>query len=99
METKRNEIFYLVCYDVVDDRRRNRVANLLKRFGLRVQKSVFECVLNPDQRELVKQRIEKVIKFEEDQVRFYPMSPRHRQKVLVFGMQPDREVDDDVFIV
>ena len=39
-------MFYLVCYDIVSDRRRNKVSKLLEAYGLRVQKSVFECVLD-----------------------------------------------------
>ena len=91
--------FYLVCYDVVKDTRRNRVAKLLKGYGLRVQKSVFECLLNDDQLELLKTRIDRTLEPKEDQVRFYPMSGHTRRKVLVMGMQPDRVIDDDVFIV
>jgi CRISPR-associated protein Cas2 len=91
--------FYLVCYDVVGDSRRNRVANLLKGYGLRVQKSVFECVLSGDQLEYVRRKLEGYLKAEEDQVRFYPMSVPTRRKVLILGMQPGIEVDDDVFIV
>ncbi len=91
--------FYLVCYDVVKDARRNRVAKLLKGYGLRVQKSVFECLLSDDQLELLRTRIDRTLEPEEDQVRFYPMSEHTRRKVLVMGMQPDRVIDDDVFIV
>ena len=36
---------YLVCYDVTDDRERNRVAKVVEAFGLRIQFSVFECRL------------------------------------------------------
>jgi CRISPR-associated protein Cas2 len=93
------ERFYLVCYDVVGDRRRSRVANLLKGYGLRVQKSVFECVLSDEQCEMVQRKLEKCLKPEEDQVRFYPMSGHTRGKVMIFGMQPLREVDDVAFIV
>lgn len=32
---------YIIAYDIVDDRRRSRVAKHLQRFGLRVQYSVF----------------------------------------------------------
>ncbi|WP_124726791.1 CRISPR-associated endonuclease Cas2 [Staphylospora marina] len=32
----------VVCYDVIDDRRRNKVFKLLKDYGQRVQYSVFE---------------------------------------------------------
>lgn len=92
-------MFYLICYDVVLDRRRNKVAHLLEGYGMRVQKSVFECVLSPDQRDMLQKKLQRYIKPEEDQVRFYPLSPRYRQKVLVLGLQPQREVDDVTFIV
>lgn len=36
---------YLICYDISDDRDRNRVARLLERYGERVQYSVFEVHL------------------------------------------------------
>jgi CRISPR-associated protein Cas2 len=92
-------MFYLVCYDVVENNRRNRVCKILKGYGLRVQKSVFECVLSADQLVMVRRKIDRALKAEEDQVRFYPMSATTRRKVLVLGMQPAIEVDDDVFIV
>lgn len=34
-------MFYLICYDIVLDKRRNKVAQMLEGYGLRVQKSVF----------------------------------------------------------
>ena len=34
---------YVICYDVVDDRRRTRLAKHLLRYGDRVQWSTFEC--------------------------------------------------------
>lgn len=94
-------MFYLVCYDVIHDRRRDRVAKLLQGYGLRVQKSVFECVLTPEQYDLLQQRLQtkRYLNPQEDQIRFYPMSPRHRQIVLILGVQPPRQVDDSVFIV
>jgi len=93
-------MFYLVCYDVVHDRRRDRVSRLLEAYGLRVQRSVFECVLTPDQYDLLQKRLQnkRFLKPDEDQVRFYPMSPRHRKLVLILGVQPDRQIDDPVFI-
>ena len=92
-------MFYLVTYDIVLDRRRNKVAHLLEGYGMRVQKSVFECVLSPDQYNMVQRKLNRYVKPEEDQVRFYTLSPRYRKKVLVMGLQPQREVDDVAFIV
>jgi len=93
------EGFYLVCYDVVDDKRRNRVVKALKGYGVRVQKSVFECVLTEDQLEYVERLVMKCLKLEVDQVRFYPMSGHTRRKIKILGVQPEMEVDDDIFIV
>ena len=75
-------MFYLVCYDIVLDRRRNKVAHILQGYGMRVQKSVFECVLTPDQREMLNQKLVTFIDADEDQVRFYPMSPRYRKRFI-----------------
>lgn len=93
------ESFYLVCYDVVDDKRRNRVVKALKGYGLRVQKSVFECVLTQEQLEYVEMLLSRCLKLQEDQVRFYPMSGHTRRKIKILGIQPEAEVDDDIFIV
>lgn len=92
-------MFYLICYDVVNDRRRNKTAHLLEGYGLRVQKSVFECVINEKQLEMLRRKLNRYIKPEEDQVRFYPMSSHTRRKVLILGLQPELQVDDDAFIV
>lgn len=35
-------LIYLVCYDLGDDRLRDRAANMLLKHGQRVQESVFE---------------------------------------------------------
>lgn len=92
-------MFYLICYDVVKDKRRNKVAKLLEGYGLRVQKSVFECVLTEKQYEMLTRKLNKYLNADEDQLRFYPMSGHTRRKVVILGTQPEREIDDDAFIV
>lgn len=42
---------YLAVYDLTDNRERERVAAVLEGYGLRVQKSVFECRLTHSARE------------------------------------------------
>ena len=92
-------MFYLVCYDIVSDRRRNKVAKLLESYGLRVQKSVFECILDEQQYKTLSKYLKRLVNKREDQVRFYPMSAHTRCKVAVVGTQPDISVDDAAFIV
>ncbi len=65
-------MFYLVCFDIVDDNVRNRVVKVLKGYGYRVQKSVFECPeLTEKQFLTMKDKIEGLIDFTEDTVRYY----------------------------
>jgi CRISPR-associated protein Cas2 len=37
---------YVISYDIPDDKRRKKIADLLEGYGQRVQYSVFECQLN-----------------------------------------------------
>jgi CRISPR-associated protein Cas2 len=92
-------MFYLVCYDIVSDRRRNKVSKILEGYGLRVQKSVFECVLDEKQYETLSKYLTRLVNKREDQVRFYPMSAHNRCKVAVMGTQPEFVIDDAAFIV
>lgn len=68
-------MFYLVCFDIVDNRKRYRVVKILKKYGMRVQKSVFECPnLTEKQFLKMKHRIEDSIDATEDNVRYYYLS-------------------------
>ncbi len=65
-------MFYLVCFDIVDDRKRYKTVKILKDYGVRVQKSVFECRRLSEKGFLtMKSRIEEVVDEIEDSVRYY----------------------------
>lgn len=53
-------MFIIVAYDIVDNKRRTRLAKGMKSYGYRVQKSVFECQLDDDYLQM-KKAIEKTI--------------------------------------
>lgn len=40
---------YIAAYDITDDSQRLRVARVLDRYGMRLQMSVFEVWLDPDE--------------------------------------------------
>lgn len=65
------EMFVVISYDIPDDRRRLRVMKLLEGYGRRVQYSVFECRLTVGHLREVERRLARVIRAEEDDVRFY----------------------------
>ena len=66
-------MFYVISYDIPDDRRRNQLAKVLKGFGTRVQYSVFEAHLTRPQFEQMKQAVNGVISPDEDSVRYYAL--------------------------
>jgi CRISPR-associated protein Cas2 len=91
-------MFYAICYDITDDRRRLEVARALKDFGQRVQKSVFEASLDPQDLQRLKSRLERILLLEEDSLRIYPLCASCRERVLVLG-QGEVTRDPDVIIL
>ena len=48
--------FYILAYDIGNDRRRAKIARLMESMGARVQGSVFEAYLKPDELESMLRR-------------------------------------------
>jgi len=78
-------MFYIVSYDIPDDPRRTKIAKILEDFGDRVQYSVFECLLDQDLLEKMVDRLEKVVKLDEDSVRVYALCGNCEKVIKVIG--------------
>lgn len=78
-------MFYVVSYDITDDPRRTKIANILEDFGDRVQYSVFECILDQGLLEKMISRLEKVVKEDEDSVRVYALCGNCEKVIKVIG--------------
>lgn len=81
-------LFYVVAYDIPDDRRRKKIADLLEGYGKRVQYSVFECLLTQAKYDELLSKLKKRVKLSEDSVRFYPLSRQSLRQVETWGGQP-----------
>ena len=77
--------FYAICFDVSDNRRLRRVANELENFGVRVQRSLFECWLDDSELAELKTRLERLIDPNEDHVRYYPLCPKDLPNIQLDG--------------
>jgi CRISPR-associated protein Cas2 len=64
---------FVVAYDIEQDRRRTKVMNTLKDFGLRVQYSVFECELTGARLTELRERLRKLIDARRDKLHIYAM--------------------------
>lgn len=82
----------LVTYDVntesVEGRRRlRRVAKTCQNMGQRVQKSVFECLVDPAQWATLRGRLMDEINKEEDSLRFYFLGKNWKPRVQHVGVK------------
>ena len=75
----------VVCFDVCDDRRLYRVSREVENFGVRVQKSIFECHLSEAQLEKLQKRLAAHIDASEDHVRYYTMCNKDVGMIAVDG--------------
>ena len=79
----------LVSYDVADQdggaKRLRRIAKICQDYGQRVQYSVFECLLSPDQWVVLKRKLIKEIDLELDSLRFYFLGANWRSRVEHIG--------------
>jgi len=83
----------LVVYDVstvtgAGQARLRRVAQACQAHGQRVQKSVFECVLAPEQVELLKHELLSIIDERVDSIRIYRLREPHGRYTWMAGAQP-----------
>lgn len=83
-------MFVLVSYDVSTtdpkgQRRLNRVAKACKDYGQRVQFSVFECIVDPAQWTILKDRLIKEIDQDVDSLRFYYLGSNWRRRIEHVG--------------
>ncbi len=93
-----NKHLYLVCFDIVSDKIRYRAVKCLLKYGTRVQKSVFECRLNDRQYLEMKAALDKLIKPEEDSIRYYLLCQNCAVNVSVTGLGGFTQ-DEDLIIV
>ena len=77
--------FYLICFDVREAKRLRRISNELENFGKRVQRSVFECHLEAAQVQELQQRLADLLEPLEDQVRYYRLCGKDKQKIIIDG--------------
>ncbi len=89
----------VITYDIPDDRRRLRVAQLLLDYGSRVQKSVFEAHLTDTQLETLRTRLRAVLDEQADAVRIYRLCGSCAPRIVTLGTPEDVTAPDDVIII
>ena len=76
---------YFFSYDITDARRRIRISKALERFGIRVQKSIFQCDVSPAKAEEIKTALFDILMKKEDSLLFFPLCKACNDKVILLG--------------
>ena len=88
-------VTYDVCLDTQEGQKRlRRVAKICTNYGVRVQNSVFECVVDQAQYVMLKSRISKEIDENKDSVRFYRLGNNYSGKVEFLGANTAVQVEN-----
>lgn len=88
----------LVSYDVATSteggtKRLRKVAKICQNYGQRVQNSVFECIVDSTQYEMMKNELTTVINSEVDSLRFYRLGKNYQSKVKHIGAKPSIDIE------
>jgi len=78
-------MLHLVAYDITSGRRLRRVAKICEDYGVRVERSVFECDLTDMQFEEFWRKLAIVVSDESDKVVDYPIGLLDKGKIRTMG--------------
>jgi CRISPR-associated protein Cas2 len=87
--------FVLIIYDIIENKKRAKLAKVLKGFGFRIQKSAFEAMLPPNKYEKMLRELRPFVS-DEDSVRVYKI--RGSGAVTVLG-KDDSVAGEEVIII
>lgn len=93
----------LITYDVdfADEsgaKRLRKVAKVCEKYGVRVQNSVFEMLIDPSQLIEVKNSLEKIIDKKKDSIRFYNLGKKWEGKVDIIGKEKGFDQTDTLIL-
>ena len=86
-------MYLVVAYDISKDDKRNKFAKELLKFGIRAQKSIFECEVNEKEVNIIKKLAKKFCE-NEDFVTIYKST---KDKIKREGDVEYLEIEDLVF--
>jgi CRISPR-associated protein Cas2 len=94
----------LITYDVsvltkAGQKRLRHIAKTCLNYGMRVQNSVFECEITPDQWVKLKAELLDIYHQNEDSLRFYILGSKGKQKIEHFGTKVTPDPIRDALIL
>lgn len=77
-----HKLNFLICYDIRQPKRLQRLQRLISRHAMQVQYSVYYATLYPSEMDNIIAKVQKIIKSSEDDVRIYTTPPLERAFII-----------------
>ncbi|HHT77604.1 MAG TPA: CRISPR-associated endonuclease Cas2 [Clostridiaceae bacterium] len=87
----------LVIYDITDDKRRGKLFTTLKKYGVQVQKSAFECRISEEKNKLMLKQLTSIINEKYDLLRVYRLSRNYN--IQCWGSVGKLDEDDGFWVI
>jgi CRISPR-associated protein Cas2 len=88
----------LITYDVNTEtakgrKRLRRVSKTCQDYGQRVQKSVFECIIDPARLKLLQASLQAIVDPQLDSLRYYYLGDESKHRVEHYGAKPGIDLE------
>ena len=93
-------MYYLITYDISNDKKRTKLSELLDKYGVRVNYSVYECELNQTKLDklLYEIKLNKLIDKKYDSLRFYHLCQNCLPKCFELANKVDPFESEELFV-
>lgn len=96
-------MFILLTYDIdgnesEDKKRLRKVAKVCEKYGIRVQNSVFELVIDNKELVILKNELKNIIK-QDDSIRFYKLGKNYKNDIETLGNENKIELKNNDAII
>lgn len=92
-------MLHLIAYDIGSPRRLRRVAKACADYGVRMEKSVFECDLTDEQMAELWTRLSKIVDEDVDRVYDYRIGAIERRNIRRLGHSPETPDAEEILVL
>ncbi len=89
----------IACYDITDNKRLNKVAKVMKNYGVRVQLSVFELDIEEYLFKRLLKEVNKIIDTDTDSVRYYKLCSECESSIDIIGYKIYVSKEEEFYIL
>ncbi|ACV63727.1 CRISPR-associated protein Cas2 [Desulfofarcimen acetoxidans DSM 771] len=89
---------FIITYDIKDDKRRSAIYKTLRNYAIPVQLSVFEACLKEENYIMLRYKLERLMRKNEDSIIFYRQCSRCEEDIIRLGASPE-PFSDGIYIV